>query len=499
MNTFTRWPRGPVLGCTLSAALLSGCASFTADGGFGAVSGWTRERTGQSAQWQRTTADIAHTQALVHERLRAPLSADSSAEIALLNNPGLQARFAELGVAEADRVRAGRLPNPRLGLTHLRGGGDTEIDRSVSVGLLELLSLPMASALARERFERAQMEAAAQAVALAGQARRAFFEAVAAEQLAQYQAQVHETADIASELAQRMQRAGNLSQLDRWREQAFAAQTASDLLQARHKALAARERLGRVLGWSGPPSALILPERLPDLSAQPYQSQAVEQTALDRRLDVALARRRVEATARSLGLTRATRMVNALELGYANKSGTGQARQDGYEVTLELPLFDFGATRTARAQAVYMQSLHEAGEVATNARSQARQAYAAYRASHELARHYRDDVIPLRQRISQENLLRYNGMLIGVFELLADAREQIASVTAGIEALQAYWLADTDLRAALAMPPDRVASPAAAPGTPPGATSGATSGAASGATSSTSPTPLESHTHPGQP
>ena len=87
-----------------------------------------------------------------------------------------------------------------------------------------------------------------------------------------------------------------------------------------------------------------------------------------------------------------------------------------------------------------------------NARSEAREAHAAYQSSYEVARRYRDEVIPLRQRISQENLLRYNGMLIGVFELLADAREQIASVNASIEALRDHWLADARLQSAIALP-----------------------------------------------
>jgi outer membrane protein TolC len=57
--------------------------------------------------------------------------------------------------------------------------------------------------------------------------------------------------------------------------------------------------------------------------------------------------------------------------------------------------------------------------------------------------------VPLRKRISDEQLLRYNGMLIGVFELLADARAQIASVNAYIEALRDFWLAQAELDRAL--------------------------------------------------
>ena len=441
-----------MLACATAAALLSGCASFSPDGGFGTVSELTRERTGQSTTWQRTPQDTEQVQARVAALLSQPLSADSSAEIALLNNRGLQARFAELGIAESDRVRAGRLPNPRIGFGQMRGGGSSEIDRSVMFDILGLLTLPAASALEQRRFERTQLQAATDAVDMVQQARKAFFDAVAAEQLARYQAQVQEAADVSSELAHRMQQVGNLSQRDRLREQAFAAEARAALVRSQQQALAARERLIRVLGLPEAPATLALPERLPDLPATPHQPRDVEQTALERRLDVQMAKRSTEATARSLGLTRATRFINVLEMSYANKSSTGAARENGYEVELELPLFDFGSTRAARAEALYMQSLHQAADVAVHARSEAREAYAQYRGSYDLARHYRDDVIPLRQRLSQENLLRYNGMLIGVFELLVDARQQIASVTASITALRDHWLADTRLQGALAMP-----------------------------------------------
>jgi len=141
--------------------------------------------------------------------------------------------------------------------------------------------------------------------------------------------------------------------------------------------------------------------------------------------------------------------VNVLEAGYANKSQTGEQRQNGYEIQLELPLFDYGSTRTVRAEAVYLQSVNRAADIAVNARSEVRESYSAYRTAYDLAKHYRDEVVPLKKRISEENLLRYNGMLLGVFELLADSRDQVMSVTAYVEALRDYWVAETDLQSAL--------------------------------------------------
>ena len=174
-----------------------------------------------------------------------------------------------------------------------------------------------------------------------------------------------------------------------------------------------------------------------------------ERAALERRLDILLARRESEAIASNLGLTRATRFINVMEVGYTNESSTGERRQNGYEIDIEIPLFDWGDARLARAEAIYMQSIHRLQSAALAAQSEVRANYHGYRTTHDIARHFRDEVVPLRKRIADENVLRYNGMLIGVFELLADAREQIASVNAYIEALRDFWIAETDLQQAL--------------------------------------------------
>ena len=70
--------------------------------------------------------------------------------------------------------------------------------------------------------------------------------------------------------------------------------------------------------------------------------------------------------------------------------------------------------------------------------------------------------MPLKKRISEENQLRYNGMLIGVFELLADARSQIGSVQGYIDTLRDFWIAQADLDMALIGKPSMNAGPSAA-------------------------------------
>jgi outer membrane protein TolC len=436
-------------GVALATLVLAGCASFSPDGGMDAVSGLTKERTGQAVAAQRSAQEADTARARVGEILKQPLTPDTAVELALLNNRGLQASFSQLGIAEADLVQAGRLRNPLLSFGRLAGGGVVEIERAIMFDVLGLLTMPAASEVQGRRFEQAQLQAADEAVRIASQTRRAWFNAVAAQELVSYFQQVKDAADASSELARRMLDAGNFSKLARMREQAFQADATADLARARQQAVAERERLARLLGLSGEQVGFKLPERLPDLPAQPVQPQAAEQTALDKRLDVLMAKRAAEATAKSLGLTQATRFVNALEIGYQNKSETDSPTARGYEVELELPLFDFGSVKTRRAEATYMQAVHRAAEVAVNAQSEVRESYSAYRTAHELARHYREEVVPLRKSISEENLLRYNGMLISVFELLADAREQVRAVASSVQATRDFWIAETQLQTAL--------------------------------------------------
>lgn len=429
----------------LSLALLTGCASLSGDGGLTDVSRLTQERIGQPASFSRDANNDQQVRAL----LAQPLTAETAVQVALLNSPALKASFADLGVSESEFVQAGRLRNPSLGFGRIRGGGDTEIDRSVMFDVAGLLTLPARSRIERRRFEQAKLQTAAQAVQLAADARRAYFTAVAAAQSAAFAEQVRGAAEASSELAEKMAKAGNWSKLDQARERAFYQDAMAQLARSRHEAIASREQLIRLLGLRDEQQNFVLPDRLPDLPEQPREINNAEAQALAQRLDMLAARRDTEAMADTLGLTKATGFINVFDAGYANKSTTGLPRENGYQVTFELPIFDWGSAKVARAQAMYMQSVHRAADTAVRARSEVREAYSSYRTTYDIARQYRDEVVPLRKKISDEVLLRYNGMLASVFELLADSREQLNSVNTAIETQRDFWIAETRLQAAV--------------------------------------------------
>ncbi|HEX8403331.1 MAG TPA: TolC family protein [Duganella sp.] len=432
--------------------LLGGCASLSGDGGFGAAAGVSEQRTGMSAsvggRLPRNDDDARALAAVIGKKLAQPLAVDEAVHIALLNNRGLQASYWSVGIAEADLVQAGRLQNPVFDFKRSHGGGEVGIERTLTFNLLSLITAPLAGRIEGRRFEQTKLLVSNEALKVAADTRRAWVEAVAASQSADYAQQVEASAQASAELAERMRKAGNWSAMDVAREQAYHAQTVADVSAARKAAVATREKLTRLMSLGGAQTAYTLPEHLPELPAAPRELGDIEQVAVNERLDIQAARLDTAHTASTLGLTKTTRFINVLDLGVVSNS-EGATNTRGYELSLEIPLFDWGSTRVARAEATYMQSVNLLAQAVVDARSEARESYADYRASYDLARHYRDQVVPLRKKLADETLLRYNGMLMSVFELLADAREQSAAVNGYIGALKDYWTAQANLEAAL--------------------------------------------------
>jgi outer membrane protein TolC len=295
------------------------------------------------------------------------------------------------------------------------------------------------------RFEHAKLETANRILEVALEACKAWYQAIAARQTVHFIEEIQETAAMQAELARRMRAAGNWSALDQAREHLFYADMTAQLTLARLAESRARERLIRALGLWGADLSFALKDRLPDIPTSPRPEEGIEATAVAQRLDLRMAMAEVEGLSRALGLTRTTRFINVLETSYLRNSETDKPRQTGYEISLEIPIFDFGDAKVAKAEAIYMQAVARLGEKAVNARSVVRESYVNYRAVYDLAVHYNREIVPLRQRVSEELMLRYNGMLVSVFELLADARDRIASVVSAIDAQRDFWIADAEL------------------------------------------------------
>jgi outer membrane protein TolC len=227
----------------------------------------------------------------------------------------------------------------------------------------------------------------------------------------------------------------------------------AQLAIARQREANEREALIRAMGLWGANLDFKLPNALPAVPRRVQTLAGIEVEAVGRRVDLQIARIELDVLAKSYGLTQASRFINVLDGGYADKlekRPDGRFLMRGFDVRLQIPIFDFGEVRVRQAEATYMQAINRLLELAVNVRSEARDAYRVYRSTYDVARHYQREVLPLRKIISDETLLRYNAMLIDVFSLLAEARQRIAATITAIEAKRDFWLATVDLKAAIA-------------------------------------------------
>ena len=441
-----------LIGVTALGMAISGCATLSPDGDAANVQQLIQGKTGGVAV--TLLQDPQAVQAAVSELLKGPVTAESSVRIALLNNPSLQASMATLGVSDADRVQMGRLPNPHFSIGRFTEGDTVEIERLLRFDVIGLLTLPWKAKWQGQQHELAKLMAAQDVVRLASDTRKAWITAVAAQQTALYMRDVKDAADASAELARRMARVGNWSRLQQAREQVFLADATAQLARAEQTNFSEREKLIRLMGLWGQQINFTLAERLPDLPKAATEMNDMEAQALRSRLDIRSAVSESTYVADQMGFKTVMGFFDGLGLSLANSTTFNSHEQSqetrrGFEVELPLPIFDWGGARNARSKAMYLQSTARVREVAVKARSEAREAYHGYRTAYDLATHYRDEVVPLRKFINDELVLRYNGMLASVWDVLADTRSQVMSINSAIEAQRDFWLAEADLQTTL--------------------------------------------------
>lgn len=434
----------------LSALALSGCATFSPDNGMSVVAGVASATIKKDVIAVRDNEQAGWARDATQQLLRRPLTVDTAVQVALLNNKGLQAAYNELALAEADMVEQSLPPNPTFSLSRIAGGGAVEIERQVVGDILALATLPFRSEIARQRFQQAQLRAALETLRLAADVRRAYYRAVAANELVELLTDAKATAESTAKLASKLGETGSLNKLDQAREQVFYAETTADLATARQDATSLRERLTRLLGLWDRDLRFRIPDRLPVLPRRPQSLPGIEADAVTHRIDLQIARMELDTLAQSLNLNEATRFVTLLDaagIGKTTKDVDGsRLRERGFDIQFQIPIFDGGEVRVRQATEIYNQAFNRLTEKAVNVRSEARDAYRVYRSSYDIAGQYQREVLPLRKIITEEMQLRFSSMQVDVFALLVEARQRIAALRAAIEAKRAFWLAQSDLQ-----------------------------------------------------
>lgn len=432
----------------LAAALvlLAGCASVSRREGADQVEQLLQQRLPTAFHWQHDVQGKAGIDARVAELLAQPLTPVRAFQLAQLRNPQIAARYAELGIAQAEVVEASRIANPTFSASSLKDAGPSKISTSLSAPLGELLLLPSRKRFAAGEYERAQLSIAASLLDLSAAAAADWYRAAAADQVAQLRDTVATAAAASAELAQRFHSAGNISALELKLEQAAASQARIAAAGARAEAARMRLALNLRMGLSGTQAAqwqFELPLELPP--AQDESSAELQTLAHQRRLDLAAARRQTELLADALMLARRWRLLGSVEVGVEREKESDGSRLHGPTLSLALPLFNQGQAAIARAEAQLERSRAELAALQASIDADVAGGVEQLSTLRRIAEDYRQSLLPQREAVVQRQLERHNFMLIGVFELLLARQQEFDAYQAYLETVRDYWLARVEL------------------------------------------------------
>jgi cobalt-zinc-cadmium efflux system outer membrane protein len=429
----------------------AGCASVSKTAGHTEVSQIVQQRIGLPTRWDQGSPEDQQVARWIDESLRGGLTRERAVAIALVNNPSLQDAYEQLGVSQADMVQAGLLSNPSIGghVEFATSGSSRDVQVSLVQDFLDLFVLPLRKRIAREQFEADILRVAHQALEAAAEVSREVVATEAAARLVAFRQDVVDATLGSATLADKQLAAGNVSELAEASEKVVYAEAVLDLARERMGLLRHRERLNRLLGLWGPRADWMLVEELPAPPEKEAPLDHLETLAIGRRLDVDAARKQRLLMAHAVSLARSSRLFGRIEVGVDVHQFPDGPRVFGPSLVLELPIFNQRQAVIARLEAQERQAERRLTALSLTARSEVRLAQAEVLAARQMVDQYREVVLPLRTRIVAQAQLHYNGMLLGLPQLLAVKQNEVEAQARYIAAVRDYWVAHAELERAV--------------------------------------------------
>ena len=431
--------------------LISGCSSYKFDESLSKLNendklGAVGQITNVISESQR---DALNARALT--LLNSELGQDEAIELMLIKSPDFQSLLFEHRSRLAVAAQKGRISNPVFSFERMVKGNETEYGRFITFGLLELLTLPVRQDTSKLSVELGQATLEADVFEKVNDLRVAWYEAAASAKRLKFYEDAFTALSANAELAKRMKKTGNMTTTDRIRQQLLLSGATVGLAEARMKNISAREVLIRKIGLTKDEADLMeMPNNLPELPQDPI---SIEDLAfeINNRLDVQAARLEYELLLKRAGLDRLSSYTD-VEIGYRNDrvddDGT-ISNKKGYELEVKIPIFDWGDLQRDMVQSELLAKQQMYKNTVLAAASELRESYRGYRTAFDVAKHHRDQIIPMYETLLDEATYSYNGMIIGVFELVQVGQEKSSAEIRAIDALQNLYLAELKLKSVL--------------------------------------------------
>ncbi len=420
---------------------LGGCTTTSPDGAFDEVAQTVGKRSGKRVAWNRDAQEIAPTKAEIRKLLSRTLTASSAVQIALLNNRRLQATYAELGIAQADLAQATRLPNPIVdGSITFTDDGVTNLAFGGALKVIEILYIPLKKRVAASQLEEVKLRVATQVLGVASETHLAFIDYQSSQQLVALFDDVLSSTRASMAAAKSLREAGNITALEFETQNGELVREKLSLAKSEARSTAAREALNVLMGLTGSQTRWTAAGRLPAIPSRKVPTHRSERRAIEASLELAASRQRLITLAKSYRLKRAESLVPDLEVGSEWERDDGE-EEAGPIFEIQLPLFDWGRPRKAKAMMELARARDTYTALAVRVRSAARLTKASLLTARKTALFYQKSVLPQSRRLLTETQRQVNAMQESVFQLIQAKQRQIRTSQESVQALADYWRA----------------------------------------------------------
>ena len=470
-------------------ALLTGCAQVDPASDFRRASQWITERTAAGEVYDPST------EATIQERIAALMShgltADEAVQVALLNNPGFQAIFQDIGVSRAEVVQSGLLSNPSLTtlIQFPEGGGRAKLSFGLAQQLSDLWQIPIRKKIAESELERTVLSVAQRAIQVSAETRTKYYELVASRRLVKLADENFRQLERTLDVAAKRFAAGEANLLEVNLVKITVLETRVDQLAVARDSRIAEFALARVLGVGRNPTELVAADELPTPRAELPVDDVLLERARVRRVDARMAELAIDAAEDELlkqcrlifpnvtvGLEveRSERralpgrdvLADTARASLRNGALTApdiqtraerrkERRQEidavfGPSFDITLPVFDQNQAQIAKARFTLARRAKEYDELLETVEAEIRTAAASARSANELAALYRDQVLPQAAANVESARALYQAGQQGILTVIEAETTLLGHRKRNVELARAYALAMVELDAATA-------------------------------------------------
>jgi outer membrane protein TolC len=367
--------------------------------------------------------DPAAQQAMIGDLLEGGLAREEAVELALRNNDGLQAAFAELGIAAADLEQAGLHTNPSLDFLARFPGGESgsELEVELLFSLADIWLLGPRQEVEQARLRQVAAQVVNDVLNTAADTRMAYDHCLVLQLLVAQTAETAATIEKWRDQVYARYEHGYSSELELSMADAEVVASEVGLAEMEAEQQVARARLRRLLGLTDEHKVSLVGS-LAEAPPAPPDLHDVTRRALAGRPDLQAARAGLWASDRALLLQRKSRWEH-VSLGPAYAHEPDGEDLWGVVLEVDLPLFDSNRAQERRAAAELGQAERQVGAAEAMVREQVVTAWEELALAHRRESALREELLPARERAFEHAEKYWREMQLNMLYLLEAQRE----------------------------------------------------------------------------